>query len=178
MIHVMIDIETLSKGNKPVLLEIGAVKFNADEIVDRIQVGIDPEDCQRYGLEIDADTVMYWFRETMGEARRVQNEMGRIDLFSALDGFKAWVEQTPAHELGSAWGKGATFDNVKLKAAYDAAKIGYPFSYRQDECYRTMANRFPDIKYEQVGTAHSGVADAESQAIHLITICKAHGIAL
>jgi hypothetical protein len=161
-----------------VLLEIGAVKFNADEVIDRFQIGIDPSDCQRYGLEIDADTVMYWFREKMGEARKVQNEMGRLDLFAALDGFQMWVNQTPADALGSNWGKGATFDNVKLKAAYDAVGLPYPFTYRQDECYRTMANRFPDVEYVQVGTAHSGVADAESQAIHLITICKAHGVTL
>lgn len=178
MIHVMIDIETLSKGNKPVLLEIGAVKFNADEVVERFTVGIDPVDCQRYGLELDADTVMYWLSDKMAEARKVQNEMGRIDLFSALDGFKAWVEQTPTDQRGSAWGKGATFDNVKLKAAYDAVGVAYPFTYRQDECYRTMANRFPDVEYVQTGVAHSGAADAESQAIHLITICKAHGVVL
>lgn len=178
MIHTMIDLETIGKSNTPVLLEIGAVKFNADEVVDRFQIGIDPEDCERYGLKCDASTFMYWMKDKMQAAREVQNAMGRIDLFAALDGFKMWIEQTPADQRGSAWGKGATFDNVKLKAAYDAVGIEYPFTYRQDECYRTFANRFPAIEYVQVGTAHSGVADAESQAIHLITICKAHGIAL
>lgn len=178
MIHVMIDLETIGKSNAPVLLEIGAVKFNGDEVVDRFQVGIDPEDCERYGLKCDASTFMYWMRDKMAAARKLQNEMGRIDLFAALDGFAAWVRQTPEDQLGSAWGKGATFDNVKLKSAYDAVGLSYPFTYRQDECYRTMANRFPQIEYVQAGTAHSGVADAESQAIHLITICKAHGIAL
>lgn len=178
MIHVMIDIETIGRSNAPVLLEIGAVKFNADEVLDRIQIGVDPEDCERYGLKCDASTFMYWMRDKMAEARKAQNELGRVDLFSALDGFAGWVRQTPEEQRGSAWGKGATFDNVKLKSAYDAVRLEYPFTYRQDECYRTIANRFPDIEYAQAGVAHSGVADAESQAIHLITICKAHGIVL
>jgi hypothetical protein len=178
MIHTMIDIESLSTSNTPVLLEIGAVKFNADEVLDRIQIGIDPADCERYGLKCDAATVMYWMQDKMADARKAQNELGRVDLFAALDGFAGWVNQTPEEERGSAWGKGATFDNVKLKAAYDAVGLTYPFTYKQDECYRTFANRFPDVEYVQVGTAHSGVQDAESQAIHLITICKAHGVKL
>ena len=178
MIHVMTDIETLSKSNKPVLLEIGAAKFNASEIIDTFHIGIDPRDCQRYGLELDADTVMWWLDPKRDEARKRQAEMGRIDLFAALDGFAMWVRDTPEGELGSNWGKGATFDNVKLKSAFDACGLEYPFGYRQDECYRTMANRFPDVEYAQIGTAHSGVDDAVSQATHLQLICKAHGIKL
>lgn len=178
MIHVMTDIETLAQSNKPVLLEIGAAKFDMTGVLDTFHIAIDPADCQRYGLEIDASTIMWWFDPKRDEARKRQVELGRIDLFAALDGFAMWVNQTPKESLGSNWGKGATFDNVKLKAAYDAAGIEYPFGFRQDECYRTMANRFPDVEFTPIGTKHSGVDDAVSQATHLVMIAKTHGIEL
>lgn len=177
-IHVMGDIETLSTANNPVLLMIGAVKFNKTEIIDRFHVGIEPADGERYGLKIDAKTVMWWFDPKRDEARKLIWELPKIDLFAALDGFDMWVKQTPADQLGSFWGKGATFDNVKLKSAYDAVGLDYPFHYRQDECYRTMANRAPDVVYEQLGVAHWGVDDAESQAVHLQHICAKYGIEL
>lgn len=178
MIHVMGDIETMSTCNNPVLLELGAVKFDGKKIVDRFCVGIEPDDCQRYGLKIDAKTVMWWFDPKRDEARKRIFELPKVDLFSALAGFTEWVEQTPEEDRGSFWGKGATFDNVKLKSAYDAVGLGYPFSYKQDECYRTFANRVPSVAYRQIGTAHSGVSDAESQAKHLIRICKKLGVEL
>lgn len=178
MKHIMGDIETLSTANNPVLLSLGAVRFDAENIIDRFHVGIDPADCERYGLVIDAKAVMWWLDPKREQARKELLEQGRVDLFSALDGFSAWVREVPADELGSFWGKGATFDNVKLKSAYQATGLEYPFSYKQDECYRTMANRCIAVEYEQIGTAHNAVSDAESQAVHLQKICKHYEIAL
>lgn len=177
--HIMSDIETLGVSNKPVFLSLGAVRFTKDEIVDRFHVGIDPKDCQRYGLEIDAGTAWdYWADPKQAEARDKLHALPKIDLFSALDGFAAWVNQTPADEQGSLWGNGATFDNVAIRSAYDAVQLDYPFHYRKDECYRTLKNRCPDVEYAQVGTAHDALDDAESQALHLQKICLQYGIML
>lgn len=179
MHHVMLDIETLGvKSTKPVLLSIGAVKFDAENIIDRFHVGVDPVDCQRYGLDIDASTVWWWLSQSRAEAREALINLPRVDLLSALDGFSMWVAQTPRSELGSLWGKGATFDNVRLRSAFGAVHLEFPFSYKQDECYRTLANRCPDVEYAQIGTEHDGLADAESQAIHLQAICRQYAIAL
>lgn len=178
MIHTMVDIETLGKSSRALIWSLGAVKFNADEILDRFHVGIDPVDAQRYGLELDADTIMWWMHPDRDAARKQQLELGRVDLFAALDGFDIWTKSTPEDERGSCWGNGATFDNVLLKNAYAAARLDYPFSYKQDECYRTMRNRAPDVEFERIGTHHDGLADAESQAVHLQKICKHLRIAL
>lgn len=176
--HVMADIETFATSNNALIVSIGGVRFDDTAIIDRFHVGIDPVDAERYGLKIDAATVMYWLDPKRDAARKQLFELPKVDLFSALDGFAAWVGQTPVDERGSLWGKGATFDNVRIKSAYDAIGLEYPFTYRQDECYRTLANRCPDVKYEQIGTAHNALDDAESQALHLQAICKKYGIAL
>ena len=179
MTHVMADIECLAlKSTKPAFLAIGAVKFNGTEIVDRFEVGIDPADCQRYGLDIEGGTVMWWFDEPQNAARDYINKLGKVDLFAALDGFAMWVNQTPVPERGSLWGNGAMFDNTRIKAAYDACQLDYPFHYRSNECYRTRRNRFEDVPFAQIGIAHTALADAESQATHLIAISQAHGVPL
>jgi len=179
--HVMLDIETWNRSSsEPLILSIGAVKFNADEIVDRFHVGVDPVDAERYGFHPDASTMLWWMDPKREAARKELLELPKVDLWSAVDGFLQWCRITPEEERGSLWGKGATFDNVRLKAVSDKLGLGYDavFNYRQDECYRTLANRCPDVKFEMIGTAHSAVADAESQARHLQAIAKQYGFTL
>lgn len=176
--HIMVDIETFGKSNKTVIPWLGAVKFDADTVIGRFSVGIDPADCQRYGLEMDADTVMWWMHPDRDEARKQLVDTPKVDLHSALSGFALWAQETAPDKRGDLWGNGATFDNVKLKAAFDAAHIKYPFSYKQDACYRTMKNRCPDIEFLRVGTFHNPVDDAFSQAVHLQKICRHMGVDL
>lgn len=179
MIHTMLDIETLSTRHDALIMSIGAVKFNADEIIDRFHVGIDLVDAQKqYGRHIDAATVLYWLDPKRADARAELLALPRIDMYNAVDGFAMFINLTPVDQRGSLWGKGSTFDNVLLKSACDAVGVEYPATYRQDECYRTFANRCPSVEYEQIGTAHSAIADAESQAVHLQAICKHLGVEL
>ncbi len=183
-VHVMHDIETWAvKSARPVLLSLGAVKFNGDEIVDRFHVRIDPVDCQRYGLEIEAGTVDWWMDEARAAARAQLLAMGKNDLFTVLDGFAMWVRDTPVDQRGSGWSCGSNFDLTKLKAIYQKIGSGqnlleWPFAYWQEECYRTMKNRFRDVKMKRLGIHHGALDDAESPAQHLIEMHAAHGIGL
>jgi len=178
-IHVMSDIETWNLSpSAPLLVEIGAVKFDGEQVIDRFHVAIDPADAERYGFVPDAKTMLYWMDEKRAEARANWLGLPKVDLYAAIDGWSQWCGLTPMDQRGSHWGKGATFDNVRLKAVCDRLQLEYPFTYRQDECYRTLANRVPHVGYTQLGTAHVGVDDAESQAVHLIQIAKYLGIEL
>lgn len=188
--HVMADIETLGTGNNALPIVLGGVKFSGDMIIDKFEVGIDPDDAQRYGRVITGGTIMYWFDPKRDEARKRLFDIPKVDLSSALQGFADWCRiepveaasapdaPSPAWQLGSLWGKGSTFDNIILRAAAEATHTDWPFSFRQDECYRTLANRCPDVPYEQVGVAHVAVDDALSQALHLQRICAAKGFEL
>lgn len=178
-VHVMHDYESWAlKSTKPCLIELGSVKFTKTEIVDSFHVRIDPKDCQRLGLEIEAETVEWWMHPDRAEAREALDKHGKIDLYAALDGYAMWVRQTPEHLLGSAWSNGSNFDNARLKEIYRLLGLDWPFSYKQEECYRTMKNRFPDVPFLRIGVHHGALDDAQSQAIHLQTICGAHLIEL
>lgn len=178
LVHVMHDIETFSTANNPVIFALGACKFTTEGVIDRFEIGIDPADCQRLGLHIDAGTVMWWMHDDRAEARKYLNEIGKIDLFAALDGYSMWLNQTPKEALGSMWANGATFDHVKLGSAFKACGLPLPWHYRQEECYRTISNRFKDVKFERQGIAHGPLDDSLSQAFHLVEINKAHGLSL
>jgi len=179
MIHVMHDIETLAKvSNKPLPLSLGAVKFDGGKIIDRFHIRFDTTDAQRFGLDIEADTVEWWMHIDRAAARAQLHEMGTIDLFAGLDGYSMWINQTPVDERGSAWGNGSNFDNAKLKGIFDAAGVEWPFGYKQEECYRTIRNRFPDVPFLRQGVHHGALDDAESQAAHLIMINMQHGLGL
>lgn len=175
-IHVMHDIETLALNSHiPVLLSLGAAKFNGTEIVEEFHVRIDTKDCQRFGLEIEAETVEWWMDDERQPSRAQMNLMGKVDLYAALDGYAMWINETPTDQRGSAWSNGSNFDNAKLKAIYAKIGLEWPFSYKQEECYRTMRNRFTDVEFVRSGVHHGALDDAVSQAAHLIGISKAHG---
>lgn len=169
MTEVMLDLETLGTGNNAIILSIGAVKFNDDEITDRFHAAIDPVSCQALGLKIDASTVLWWLDPERADARATLLDFDRIDLASALDGFARWVG-----EPCNMYGNGSTFDNVILRNAYAAAGLEYPVKFWQDLCYRTLKTETPFISYERVGTHHNAVDDAETQAVHLQSIRKHH----
>jgi hypothetical protein len=178
-IHVMHDFESWAlKSTKPCLISLGGVKFTGTEIIDSFHVRIDPADCQRFGLEIEAETVKWWMHNDRQAARDQLDTMGEVDLYAALDGYAMWVRQTPADQLGSAWSNGSNFDNARLKEIYRILGLDWPFSYKQEECYRTMKNRFPEVPCVRVGVHHGALDDAQTQAVHLQTICRSHLIAL
>lgn len=179
-VHTMLDLETLSLEHNALLLSIGAVKFTADAIVDKFHVGILPIDAQRYGLHIDAGTVMWWLDPAREAARASLVTLPKVDLFAALDGFGMWLGLTPDAEQGSLWGNGAIMDISKINAAYKAVGLNNPVNYKREECYRTMKNRL-DPKgelFERIGVEHDAVDDAASQAVHLQKICAKFGIEL
>lgn len=169
-IHVMVDLETWGTGRNASIVSIGAVKFDETQILDRFHVGIDPESCQRYGLKIDASTMLWWLDAERADARREWLALEKMPLPVALDGFALWMEESET--IDGLWGNGATFDNVLLRDAYDAAQLDYPVPFWRDKCYRTLKGLAPAIPLKRVGVHHSAVDDAESQARHAIRIAQ------
>lgn len=157
--QVMIDLETLGVGSKPVLLSLGATKFNGVEILDRFHVGIDPTSCQRIGLNIDASTVMWWFDPDRAAGREAILGLERHDIISVLTGFAEWFGPTPL----PVWGNGATADNVWMRNAFELAGVPCPWPYWMDRCHRTLKNLAPGIDIPREGTHHDALDDAVYQ---------------
>jgi len=165
--HVMIDIETMGIGPESAILSIGAVKFNpmaqAGEVDDCFHVGIDLASCVSHGLKTDPSTIMWWMSEDRNEARQALHALQRVDLWEALDGFGQWFGQSSL----PVWGNGATFDNVILRNAFARTQQACPWKFWDDKCYRTLKGLAPGLSVERVGTHHSALDDALTQAKHM-----------
>lgn len=171
--HVMVDIETLGKGNNAAILSIGMVKFNPfnDVIYDSFYVPVDPRSCQALGLQVDADTVMWWMDAKRDAARQAMMLEARVDLPSALYGLVDWFgEDKPV------WGNGSTFDNVILASAFKACHIAQPWEFWNDKCYRTLKGQAKHIKLDRVGTYHNALDDAISQVKHMQAVVAYLGL--
>lgn len=174
--HVMLDLETWGCGNKAAPVSIGACKFDANDILDRFHVAIDPGSCSYYGLDFDASTLLWWFDPERAEARTNWLAQERVELSSALLGFSMWLGE--GHQVVSIWGNGSTFDNVILRSAYEATGQEYPVKFWQDQCYRTLKHRAPQVQLVREGVHHNALDDAVSQAKHLQAIVRETGITL
>lgn len=172
--HVMLDLETFGQGNNAAIISIGAVKFNATEILDRFLVGVEPESSQAAGLTIDASTVKWWLDPERQPAWAEWLKLEKDDLGVALDGFSIWV----GRDQMRIWGNGTAFDNVIMRNAYERYALDYPAPFWLDSCYRTVESLAPDVRLERVGVHHSPADDAESQARHLMRIAEHLGVVL
>ena len=171
--NIMLDLETLGKEPKSVIVSIGAVEFSETEVSEnKFYINIDPEDCQSYGLKINASTFLWWMGQSEA-ARLAITGSEKVKLKEALISFSSWLLEGHNHSLEDdviVWGNGADFDNTILSSSYSETGLEQPWSFRNNRCYRTIKNLSPDIKIETSGTRHNALDDAVSQAHHLIKI--------
>lgn len=175
MKNIMLDIETLGTGNRAVLLSIGACYFDPakNEIVEQFYQNIDPQSCVESGLTMDVSTIMWWMQQN--DKARAKFTEPCVSLDQALREFSMWVMGIGEEKEIRVWGNGATFDNVLIRSAFLAWSMKAPWSFRQDACYRTLRNLYPEITQENEGTAHDALDDAKYQAKLLMKILAAMG---
>ena len=161
--HVMLDLETLGSAPGSVILSIGAVAFTQTDIVHTFETAIDARSCQRAGLRIDADTVMWWLKQ--GEdARQALLTADAVPLHAALTLFSEWLAFDRCVTL---WSKGPSFDAVLLASAYRVTGLPQPWEYRNERCVRTILELAGiEVKeYRRDGeTRHHALTDALVQA--------------
>jgi hypothetical protein len=175
MNHVMIDLETMGLGSDAAIIAIGAVSFNeTDGIIDRFYEVVNLQSSMDLGLTVDASTILWWM-EQKKEARRefTDTKVFKNDIKVALQNFTNWMSKLRMDSVQYSidiWGNGAAFDNVVLANAYKAAKMPVPWRFWEDRCYRTVSSMHDVDTFTRVGVHHNALNDAESQALHLISI--------
>lgn len=154
--RVMVDIETLGLEPGVAILSIGAVRFDTGGIGDTFEVNVDLESCEAAGLEIDANTLSWWLDQDEA-AQHVLT--GGMELGKALWQFSEFYR--PANEI---WAYSPAFDCAILEAAYDAAGMSSPWTYKDQRDCRTLSALPIAVDVEQEGTEHDALDDAKYQA--------------
>lgn len=177
--HVMIDLETMSSNSNAAIVSIGACTFSVKHGVNPVKfyINVSLQDCMKYGLHVDGNTVMWWLKQSEEARSALQADEKALlyvqpsKLSDALTELERFLNYR-MHEY-KIWGNGAAFDNVVLANAYRALGDFMPINFRNDSCYRTMKNMFPHVPIpERKGTHHNALDDAVFQAEHLIEIFK------
>ncbi len=170
---VMLDLETLSSQPDAAVISIGACTFRTDGTVtppeDRklFCSAVDMASAQRAGGHIDARTVLWWLQQSDAARTAAVGGHNPPDIATALASFRSWLTALAFEHSGlRVWGNGAGFDNVILRRAYERLGIKAPWAFHQDRCYRTLKSLRPDVALARMGTAHSALDDAVSQADH------------
>jgi len=182
MTDIMLDLETLGTGPSGAIVAIGAVAFNArtdDTPRAHFYTQIDVQSSIDAGLRVDGSTIKWWMEQS--DAARQQTFGGdqQVPLHLALETFNLFLKAQPGDI--SVWGNGATFDNVILRSAYRALKIIPAWHYRDDKCYRTVANLLPKNRrpeYVRRGVHHNAADDALTQAFYLQAVFRELRLAL
>jgi 3'-5' exoribonuclease-like protein len=169
--NVMLDLETMGNSKDAAIISIGAVIFYPEKMKlgSEFHSIVDLESSVSLGLTMNATTVMWWMGQSK-EAREQFNSGSREQLQDVLFNFSMWLRREGGVYI---WGNGAAFDNVILAEAYRRCGRAVPWSYRNDRCYHTMKGLYPGVPMlQRVGTYHSAIDDAKSQALHLMQILR------
>ena len=174
MTDVMIDIETLGKGNDALILSIGAVEFNlrAGVLGSEFTQRIDVASSQGHGAKLDASTVVWWMQQSDTARKAIGNGRGMM-LAEAMDSLSRYLYMVAPFsdmKLLNVWGNGSTFDISILEDSYKLVGEVEPWTFRNVRDMRTMVDlmgRF-GISYGKGPVAHTALADARAQANHLI----------
>lgn len=160
--NVMLDLETMGKRPTSAIASIGAVRFDplGDWIGYRFQIHVSLENCQRHGLTLDAETLVWWLDQAE-EARTALRigQAGAAPLITALDAFSAWM---PGGAI--VWCNGASFDLAILANAYHVAGMPVPWAYYNECDLRTLKVLHKDLRIERDGIHHNALDDAIHQA--------------
>lgn len=165
-IQVMHDIETMSQKKTAAILSIGAVKFNANEIVDTFYVNISPASCKEVGLSIDKETVEWWMQQRPEAFAAFKKD--RVSIHDALHMYAEWYGKKSC----PTWGNGIDFDNVILENAFQVCDIKIPWKFYDGRCFRTVKNLFNIQLPKHDGVLHNALDDAISQTKSLQQILK------
>lgn len=175
--HVVIDIETLGVGLRPVIIAVGAVALDEQyEVIGRFYRAVRGD--TQPGRTMDYDTVRWWAVKTSHAARGAVFHADACALRRAVVDFVGWVMPDP--DMMSCadvqfWGKGPEFDNVNWRdalACYDDSDfLSKVWTYRNNQSLRTvelMAKSLGiTVEVPDTGIAHHALCDAEWEAEYL-----------
>mgnify|MGYP001570203984 CR=1 FL=1 len=175
--HVMIDLETMSTAPNAAIVQIGVEFFDPlGPILYTSPSGrcwnVDLRSCQKAGLHIDGDTVVWWLQQPKEAQDALLSpdplpvSLALHELATLSDGH-GFVVQWDEYCV---WSHGATFDCVILDQAYRAVGKRTPWHFRNVRDTRTLFDLVDpnqEIALEDVGPRHHALWDAWRQAVKM-----------
>lgn len=169
-VHAMIDWETLGLKPDAMVLSVGVVIFNADNISDQYYANID---CSFLAdkFSIDQSTVDWWNKRENHIAKMALNDNAR----NVKDVASDIVQLFAMHEVQYLWGNGASFDIPILDHVLETCGLQNPIRFYNYRCHRTLKSLYPIVGLiPQPKTKHHALEDAIYQVKQCQRALKIH----
>ena len=140
-IDIMVDIETLSVGEDPQILQLCAKRFDlmSGETFQEVNLGCD---ITQTGGEASLDTLMWWFKTDISLfSELVQKGIdGGMSEKEMINLFVVWINLIKDRDSQNVflWGNGVNFDNRIIQKKCEKYGLRYPIHYRNDMDMRTV----------------------------------------
>lgn len=173
MIHVILDLETLSTETNAAILQIGAVAIDKefDTIRTRsFESRIGEQEAYKSQTLFDryvCDNTVKWWDEVSRPTRDIvfapQEAYAQAMMY-----FSNWVKSLGEKDKILMWGRGPEFDNTILASSLKACNLEIPWNFRNNRCMRTLMDitkidpkEVPRLSNE---TEHTALGDARFEA--------------
>lgn len=169
MIHLMVDLETLSTEPNALVLSIGAVIFDENLIYDEFYCILNQTQQRRqsYKFHVSESTVQWWEKQN-DEAKKLLTLSRESDVTpeKAKEVFNEFLQRNISFgENFMVWANGADFDLPILKNLFNNQ---VPWNYSNQRCYRTEKRLFTHLPVGLQGVKHNALDDARYQAQNLM----------
>lgn len=182
ILHLMLDLETMSTASNAYIRSIGAVFFSQNGLGAEFYQSCDGP--LQPGSHVDENTKKWWANQSQ-EAQKALVNPRLMDLEATLRDFAIWVaRERMAHSVAKngtdvevwVWGNGGDFDPVIVDNAFKRSNRSTPWAFYNVRCYRTLKNLFRSVPAaEFVGEKHNALDDAKHQAKHATQILNSIG---
>ena len=175
-IDFMIDIETISLANFPVLAQIGCTRFDlvSGEIYEKFKIYVDPMSCIDFGADFSLDTFKWW----MGQAafknviiKAFSEGVGYEEAIKSLHDFMIQGRATNPDAVVGVWVNGIAGDIVWVESYFKKMAIEPLWGYREPRDVRTildLAKTVSDVdpkkEVQFEGDEHDALADSIYQS--------------
>lgn len=158
--HLMVDIETMGTESFSCIISIAALEFDIETgaIGKEFYRNISLQSCVDLGLIINADTVLWWMKQS-DEARAILNKEC-VSINKALVDFSAFC--TTDYQI---WGNSPRFDLGILQNAFSMANMPICWDFKKERDVRTLVSFNQNIKqnHKYEGIAHNALSDCYNQ---------------
>lgn len=178
MQDLMIDLETMGNTTNAPIIAIGACFFDPEtgDIGGQFYEQISLESSTQYGIHADADTVLWWLKQSDDARNKFKDNHKSKGLKEVLGFFRSFVYDNS--KQAKPWGNGATFDLGILKNSFDKVGLNNPWQFWNERDVRTVVNIGEMIGYNPKqampfdGVPHYALDDAIHQAKYVSAIIQ------